>query len=178
MSNNETIFKPLILAAQQGDAVSYSELLKGISSFLKSYLRKRIFEKNEIDEVIQEILMSVHKSLHTYDYQKSFMSWLLAITEYKIVDHIRSFKKHSGQIELNEISNFLNISNSDLELKLEIEKAMMSLSDRERNVISRLKIQGESVLEVAQQLKLTEANVKVIAHRAYLNLRTFLGNGS
>lgn len=175
MSDNETFFKLLMNKTQGGDGDSYTQLLEGLSSFLKNYLRKRIFDQSEIDEVTQEILMAVHKSLHTYDNQKSFMGWFLAIAEYKIVDYIRSLKKRSNTVDLNSISNFFTISNSDSDLKLDIEKAINNLNPREKHVLTLIKMDGQSINEVAKQLNLTEANVKVIAHRAYINLKTYLG---
>jgi DNA-directed RNA polymerase specialized sigma24 family protein len=63
LSDNETLFKQLVTKAQDGDGASYTELLQGLNSFLKNYLRKRIFDQNEIDEVTQEILVAVHKSV-------------------------------------------------------------------------------------------------------------------
>lgn len=175
LSDNETVFKQLIIKAQIGDGVAYTELLQGLGSFLRNYLRKRIFNQNEIDEVLQETLVAVHKSLHTYDAKKTFMGWFLAIVEYKIIDYIRTLKKHSSTVDINSISNFLSVSNSDSDLKIDIEKAINTLNSREKNVLTLIKVDGQSINEVAKQLNLTEANVKVIAHRAYINLKTYLG---
>lgn len=178
LSENETLFKRLMSKAQEGDGTSYTELLQGLSLFLKNYLRKRIFAQSEIDEVTQEILLAVHKSLHTYNSEKSFMGWFLAIAEYKIVDYIRGLKKHSSSVDLDSISNFFATSSSDADLKIDIEKAINSLNSREKSVLTLIKVDGQSIDEVAKRLNLTEANVKVIAHRAYLNFRTYLGIGS
>jgi RNA polymerase sigma-70 factor, ECF subfamily len=175
LSENETLFKQLIQKAQGGDGASYAELLQGLNSFLKNYLRKRIFDQNEIDEVTQEILLAVHKSLHTYDTKKSFMGWFLAIAEYKIVDYIRSLKKRSNTLDLNSVASFFAVSNSDSDLKLDVERAINNLSSREKDVLTLIKVDGQSINAVAKQLNLTEANVKVIAHRAYLNIKTYLG---
>lgn len=177
MSENETIFQQLMSKAQKGDSAAYRELLSGVSLFLQNYLRKRIFEKNEIEEVLQEILMAVHKSLHTYDSNKSFMSWLLAITEYKVVDFIREFKKHSVSTDLESVSTFFAGTYADSDLRIDIDRAISRLTEREKNVLTLLKIEGQSAQEVAEKLNLTEANVKVIAHRAYHQLRTMLGMG-
>jgi len=178
LSDNETVFKKLIIKAQRGDKATYSELLQGLNSFLKNYLRKRILAQNDIDEVIQEILVAVHKSLHTYDAEKSFMGWFLAIVEYKIIDYIRALKKHSSHLDLDSISHFFAVSNSDSDLKMDIEKAMNSLNLKEKNVITLMKVDGLSISEVAEQLNLTEANVKVIAHRAYINIKAYFGSRS
>lgn len=175
LSENETVFKNLATSAQTGDVAAYRELLTGLYSFLKNYLQKRIFERSDIEEVTQEILMAVHKSLHTFDPQKSFMSWLLAITEYKVVDYLRELKKHSSQSDFDSLSNFFSGTQADSDLRIDIDKAMNRLNARERTVLKLLKVEGQSVNEVANQLNLTEGNVKIIAHRAYTNLRIYLG---
>ena len=171
LSDNETLFKLLMKKTQDGDGTSYTKLLEGLSIFLKHYLRKRIFDRNEIDEVTQEILLAVHKSLHTYDNTKSFMGWFLAITEYKIVDFVRSLKKRSKTLDLNSIASFFDVSNSDSDLKIDIEKAINNLSSREKDVLTLIKADGHSINEVAKQLNLSE----VIAHRAYINIKIYLG---
>ena len=175
MSDNETVFKKLMIEAQKGNSTAYGELLKGLCLFLKNYLRKRIFDPTDIEEVVQEILMAVHKSMHTYDGQKPFMSWVLAITEYKIVDYIRELKKRTAPSDLEAIANFFARLHSDSDLKMDIDKAMNKLNTREQTVLNLLKIEGQSVNQVAEQLNLTESNVKVIAHRAYTSLKIYLG---
>lgn len=177
MLDNETQFKQVMIKAQAGDSGAYSELLLGLVSFLKNYLKRRIFDKNEIEEVIQEILLALHKSLHTYDSEKSFMSWLMSIVEYKIIDYIRALQKHKS-VNIESIPNIFASMNTDSDLKLDLEKAISGLSSREQNILTRLKVEGHSINEVAKQLKLSGANVKVIAHRAYLNLKKQFGAGS
>lgn len=176
MSLNETIFKELIIKAQGGDSKTYNEFLTQISSFLKNYLRRRIFAQNEIEEVIQEILLAVHKSLHTFDSKKSFMGWFMSIVEYKVVDYIRVTEKVMLSKNMQDIPNISYYLNSDSDLKVDIEKAFSNLNLKEKNVLTLLKIEGQSVHVVAKQLEMTESNVKVTAHRAYINLRKYLGS--
>lgn len=175
MYDNETNFKDLMLKTQQGDSVSYRELMLSLSGFLKNYLRRRIFEKNDIEEVIQEILLALHKSKHTYDSEKPFMGWFMSVVEYKITDYIRSKQKQSTQQGLDSIAEFFQAAQIDSDLKLDIETAMQSLSQNEKTVITEMKIKGHSVSEVATALNLSEANVKVIAHRAFNQLKKNLG---
>ena len=176
MSDNETVFKQLIQKSQNGDRNAYTQLLQGLSLFLNNYLKKRVFNKSEIEEVTQEILMAVHKSLHTYNSDKAFMSWFLSITEYKVIDYIRQLKNNMIDIESSSVSEFASMLSTDSDLKIDLEKALNQLSTREKQVFTLLKVNGLSISEVALDLKISEANVKVIAHRAYLNLKIFLGS--
>jgi RNA polymerase sigma-70 factor (ECF subfamily) len=51
---------------------------------------------------------------------------------------------------------------------------MRQLTPAQRVVIERLKLKEMTVREVARETGMTEANVKVIAHRGYAVLRKFL----
>lgn len=175
--DNESAFKQLTTMAQAGDSVAYRELLGGLYSFLRNYLKRRIFEQNEIEEVVQEVLMAVHKSLHTYDSQRPFMGWFMSIVEYKVTDYIRAQQKQKANVTLESIAEVLKSVAADSDLKLDIEKAISNLSHNEKSVLTELKLKGHSVMEVAKALKLSESNVKVIAHRAYVNLKKQFGAG-
>ncbi len=176
MSLNETVFKELVIKAQGGDSKAYNEFLTQISSFLKNYLRRRIFAQNEIEEVTQEILLAVHKSLHTFDSKKSFMGWFMSIAEYKIVDYIRATEKAMLSKNAQVFPHISYYLNSDSDSKVDIEKAFSKLNIKEKNVLTLLKIEGQSVDAVAKQLEMSESNVKVTAHRAYINFRKYLGS--
>ena len=172
---NETAFQQLMIKAQVGDRDAYYQLLSELNSFLSNYLRKRIFDHNEIEDVSQKILLAVHKSLNTYNKDKSFMSWLIAITEYKIIDYIRSLKKHSSLADSHLATLLPSSVYMNTDLKIDIDRAISSLSAKEKTIFTMLKIEEQPVSEVAKKLNLSEANVKVIAHRACINLKLYLG---
>lgn len=178
MYNNETSFKKLMLMTQAGDSLSYRNLMLSLSEFLKNYLRRRIFEKNDIEEVIQEILLALHKSKHTYDSDKPFMGWFMSIVEHKITDYIRVKQKQNSQLNLESLAQVFQDAQVDSDLKLDIESALNNLSQNEKAVITQLKVNGYSVAEVALALGLSESNVKVIAHRAYNQLKKQFGERS
>ena len=58
--------------------------------------------------------------------------------------------------------------------RADLAQAMRQLTPAQRVVIERLKLQEMTVKDVARETGMSEANVKVIAHRAYAVLRKFL----
>ena len=58
--------------------------------------------------------------------------------------------------------------------RADLAKAMRQLSPAQRVVIERLKLQEMTVRQVAEETGMSEANVKVIAHRGYAVLKKFL----
>lgn len=175
MFDNETVFKTAMIKSQDGDKSAYHDLLKNLNSFLTNYLKKRIFNSSEIEEVIQEILLAVHKSKHTYDSSKSFMSWFMSIVEYKIIDYIRTIEKNKKTMSIDDLNLLMNGFNLNSDLKIDIEIALNKLNSKEKAIFNLLKTEGQSVQQVAKEMNLTESNVKIIAHRAYINLKKILG---
>jgi RNA polymerase sigma-70 factor (ECF subfamily) len=58
-----------------------------------------------------------------------------------------------------------------------LRAALDSLPERQREVVSALKLRDESVKEVSERLGMSVSSVKVTAHRGYRALRRLLGNG-
>jgi len=56
-----------------------------------------------------------------------------------------------------------------------IHAAVAMLPARQREVVQSLKLQEESVREVAGRLRMSESAVKVTAHRGYRTLKRLLG---
>jgi len=56
-----------------------------------------------------------------------------------------------------------------------IKAALESLPERQREVVSALKLRDESVKEISERLGMSQSAVKVTAHRGYKALRRLLG---
>ena len=173
MSSRDHLLGELMKEAQAGNESSYQTLLTEVYMFLESYLNSKIFNKSQIDDVIQETLMAVHNSRATYDNSKSFMSWLLAITHYKVSDQLRvQFKQKTQELEDTHIDSNADTLNKLIEhenFQL-LNQALSELEEKPKQIVTLLKLEGLKISEVADRLKLTESNVKVIAHRAYQSL--------
>ena len=173
MTSRDQLLGELMLEAQGGNSTSYETLLSEVYVFLESYLNSKVYNKSQIDDVIQEIILAIHNSRHTFDSSKSFMSWLLAIAHYKVSDHLRfEFKQKTQELE----DSILDASSDALTTLIESQNAQLlhqainELDQKPREIIKLLKIDGCKISEVSLQLNLSESNVKVIAHRAYQSL--------
>lgn len=173
MSSKDKLLSELMKEAQEGNSLSYETLLSEVWVFLQGYLNSKVYNKSQVDDIAQEVLIAIHKYRHTFNSDKSFLSWMLAIAHHKITDHLRVQYKQQIQ-ELDEtvidptpdaLNNLIN--NQRIEI---LQQAINELDPKPREVISLLKFEGLKISEVSVRLKLSESNVKVIAHRAYQNL--------
>jgi len=57
---------------------------------LRSYIAKRVRERDAVDDILQEIFLKAHTSLHTLKSPGRITAWLYRITANAITDHYRS----------------------------------------------------------------------------------------
>ena len=59
---------------------------------LRSFITKRVRERDAVDDILQEIFLKVNTSLHTVKSHSSISAWLYRIAANSIADHYRSQK--------------------------------------------------------------------------------------
>lgn len=177
----ETRIRPLFLAALAGDAAAYRAFLDGISPRLRGYLRQMLAkagraEPSEAEDVLQETLLALHLSRHTYDLASPVTAWAHAIARYKLVDHLRRSGRHAGNLPLDDEAFQLAGAPEDAasEARLDLERALETLPERTRGLIDRVKLQGTSVAEAAAAAGMTETAAKVAIHRGLQAMARFL----
>ena len=173
----------LMRGAQAGDEVVYAELLVLLASATGRYVRRKYGNVSWIDDVVQETLWTVHRARHTYDPCRPFAPWFYAIVATRVVDvWRREHRVATREVSGDEIPDMAGSpseaegdrSNVDLDVE-RIRAAVRSLPPRQRVVVQALKYRGESVRAASVRLGMTEASVKVTAHRGYNALRRLLG---
>lgn len=168
-----------VILAQGGDKKAYTALLSEISVFIRNILVGGLTNPDWADDIAQEVLISVHKALKTYDPQRPFRPWLMALVNFRRTDFLR---KHyaSAQDKKTDLEDYTfqtqNVTNPTHagEYK-DIERALAVLPEKQRRIFTRVKIEGYSVKEVAEELGMSESAVKVSAHRTQKKLQDDLG---
>lgn len=165
-------------AAQSGDKKAYNTLLSAIAPALRRFVQGRIFNTDAIEDIVQEILMAIHKSRHTYDISQPFERWMYGVARYKMIDYLRKMTRHTKKEILSDTcETFLpQPSNSNTEgvLSQDLETAMGQLPDKQRKIINLMKIDGFSIAETAEKMAMSESAVKVAAHRGYKKMQDWL----
>lgn len=169
----------LMIKGLAGDSRAYGELLEESERIVRSYLFKRIKNFHDIDDVIQDILLSIHKARHTYDGNRPYEPWLYAIANYRLQDYLRKHYadplRFAGEITEVEAISAENITSYDVtktgisyeEISGEVEK----LKGKQPQILRMLHKDGHTIKEVAEKINMNESAVKVAAHRAYKVLR-------
>lgn len=177
----EKQLRPVFIAALAGDAAAYRRFLDMISARLRGYLRQMLAragrtEPSEAEDVLQEALLALHLSRHTYDPGSPVTAWAHAIARYKLVDHLRRSGRHAANLPIDDEAFQLAgpPEAAASEAKLDLARAMEVLPERTRDLIDKVKIQGTSVAEAAGAAGMTETAAKVAIHRGLQAMAKFL----
>ena len=157
-----------------GDAQAYATLLKETARLLRPFLAKRLYSSTEVDDVLQEILISLHKARHTYDGERPYKPWVYAIAKFRLQDHLRAhYADHLHHaVELSELENSLSDDVTETGFSYEsISGEVHKLSEKQATILQLMHQDGYTAKEVAEKIGMTESAVKVAAHRAYKVLR-------
>lgn len=170
-------FAKLMAKAQGGSVQDYITLLTDITPWIRAFCKKRVGYLGMTEDIVQEVLISIHKARHTYDPKRKFGPWLFAITRYTMIDYLRSQTRFSKQtsVEDDVLDRLINSANMETrdepEGKEIMNEAIESLDPMYKEVLILTKVKGLSIRETASSLGIGESAVKVRAHRAVSMLK-------
>lgn len=173
----------LMRQAQHGDADAYRALLTAVTPRIRRIVgaRRGFLSAADIEDVVQDVLLSVHSVLATYDPSRPFMPWLMAIVRNRLVDATRRYgRQHAHETQVDDVqvtsgdvaTNTADEGIGDLEL---LDQAIRTLPAGQRQAIELLKLREMSLKEASAASGTSVTALKVATHRAIASLRRILG---
>jgi RNA polymerase sigma-70 factor (ECF subfamily) len=160
--------------AQDGDHEAYRAVLDDVTTMLKGFLRRRLADPEDAADVLQEILMTVHRARHTYDAGRPFEPWLFAIAHHALTDHARR-RRRIAPVEMLSHEELPDTAAEDgFEPSEILENALARLPQQQREAFEMLKLEGLSVAAAAARVGASPGTLRVRAHRAYKAIRALL----
>lgn len=173
----EAQWRALMRAAQDGDNGAYSRLLAEMLPLLRGYVGRKWRSPQDVEDIVQDILMSLHSVRHTYDPGRPFIPWLMTISSRRIADAARrlsSRASHETTVETmpetfsgDDTKSAQDTSDDQEALQL----ALSSLPEGQRRAIELMKLQGLSLQEASDRTGKSVASLKVTVHRAVRAMR-------
>jgi RNA polymerase sigma-70 factor (ECF subfamily) len=179
---DDTLLVTLMTRVQAGDPEAYEDLLDDLLPRVRRLvLRQRSFLRaQDIDDLVQDILLSVHVARATYNSTRPFLPWLLAIVRNRLADAARLHASRSAhEVLVDEIDvtfpsdepNYLTEGYRDPQA---LKRAMGALPRGQRTAIELLKLRDMSLREAAIASGTSIGALKVATHRAMSALRKML----
>ena len=172
----------LMQRAQAGEHTAYAELLREITPLLRSEIRRRrrFLPSQDVEDLVQDVLLSLHVVRATYDPARPFLPWLMAITHNRVVDGIRrQIRRGANEVAVGEPPETFacDATNSPVEAYGDPEAlrlALQRLPQGQRTAIEMVKLREMSLKEASTASGMSVAALKVAVHRGIGALRKAL----
>ncbi len=159
---------------------TYSKFCKLVFNLALQYVQNT----EDAEEITQDVFVSIHHSLQTFQQNAQIQTWIYRITINKSLDFIkaRNRKKRFAFItalfyedgnELKNLTHHFNHPGILLEQKEDLERLFYhinSLPDNQKTVLILSKIEQKSQKEVAEIMNISIKAVESLLQRAKTNL--------
>ncbi len=171
----------------------FSEIWHGYYPRLTVYLRRvfGITRREEVEELIQEILLKVYRNRDRYDRKHALSTWVYRIARNYAIDYLRKRDPRQRKIlpcasdegvgipmEVGQkyISRVDPVVEDVLkkEAREAVRRALASLDRKDRNIVFLRYYEELTCREIGKILKLPEGTVKSRCHRIRGELRILL----
>ena len=177
LAERDQIWSQLMCAAQAGERAPYERLLREITPFIRSIARKHSQNRADIEEMVQETLLTIHRVRHTFDPARPFGPWLAAIASRRSIDALRRrMRVTKYESAPNEAYETFSDPSANTEVESirsaeEVGEMLRHLPPRQREALEALKIRQMTLAEASAASGQSIGALKVNVHRALKALR-------
>ena len=176
-SSQENDWAVWMRAAMTGDAGAYRQLLVSVAPHVRAVARsgcRRLgAPESEAEDVVQEVLLTIHLKRGTWDQSRPIGPWVAAITRNKLIDVLRR-RGRRVSVPIEEVMDSLQAEDQTPELSgHEIDTLLGHLKAQQREIVKSISLNGNSIRETADRLQMTEGAIRVALHRALKTLGAF-----
>jgi len=174
----------LMQRAQGGSEGAYASLLQELPEIIGRMVRRQMayVSPSDREDLVQEVLLSVHAARATYDPRRPFFPWLKAIVVNRAIDLMRRQKRHGTAHPLTDelAADIADDSAADAVARYDsvdaLQRAIGELPEGQRSAIELLKLREMSLNEAAAATGMSVSALKASVHRAVRRLRVALSS--
>lgn len=151
-----------------GDLKAFETLYARHSGKVYAYLRKKLPQREEQDEVFQKAFLKFHNSRASFDFQYSVLQWLFVIAKTSLMDHLRQRGRQESLVEA------LAIDVSPPSEGASASELVEKLPEAQRQIVQMRTMDELSYQEIAKRVGQSEASVRQSFSRAVKKLRAMI----
>jgi RNA polymerase sigma-70 factor (ECF subfamily) len=175
----------LLARVAQGDQAAFATLYDQIAPRVLGLVRRLLRDHAQSEEVTQEIFLEIWQTATRYDSNKGGAStWIMTMAHRRAVDRVRASqasRDRDTKIGIRDYdAQYDNVSET-VQTRVEherVEKAMLRLTELQRQAVSLAYYGGYSHSEVATLLSVPIGTVKTRLRDGMIRLRDELGVAS
>ena len=159
--------------ARQGDRQAFGVLVQAYQRPVYNLTYRMLGDAQEAEDAAQETFLRAYASLHRYDPEHKFSTWLFSIANHHCIDRLRKRRMTYVSFEDNPVVQNLEGTSPqperravDREQQLEVQTLLNGLAPEYRTPLILRYWEEYSYEEIAQAMELTVAAVKSRLFRA------------
>jgi len=170
----------LIQGVLEGSQRDFEQLVKKYEKNLFRTAIGFLHDRQDAEEVVQDVFLKVYRSLSTFDHRAGLATWLYRITVNESLNFLRRRKRRSL---ITSLTGLFGIPSPDgipdkqlleQDRKEIIRKALDKLPRKQRTAFVLMKYEEMSQKETARVMGTSEGAVEQLIIRARNNLKKFL----
>jgi RNA polymerase sigma-70 factor (ECF subfamily) len=187
MTQQET---ELIIRAQNGNVSAFEELIYNYDKKVLALAMKYVKNEDDAKDIYQDVFIRVYKGLKKFQFNSEFSTWLYRIVvnvclTHKTSSSRREFVSIHPDSEDENLNTGLDIEDlepiperavTSREISEHIEKALETLSPRQKMIFILKHYEGYKLREIAEMLSCGEGTIKKYLFDAVRKMRTQLAD--
>lgn len=175
-TSREDHLKQLMLSSLKGDRNAYREFLLAITPLITSIAHKA-FNKGDVDDIVQDIYISIHKSLASFDKGRAVTPWVVAIANRRVVDYIRKVTRRNDKEFHTDDGDVTNFADDAKDYTEELPPFLDLVPSDTKKAIVLTKIEGYSTEEAAKILGIKNNALRTKISRGFSLIRKKIEEG-
>ena len=153
--------KDIIKKIRNGEINYYSFIVKKYTTSIYRYIERKLFKKDETDDLVQNVFISFYKAMEKFDEERPIKPYLFQIVQNELKMYFRSYKK---SFPLDE-----GITSDDKKEEFKIEDIKL-LNSQEKEIFRHIS-EGYNYKEIAKIFKKPINTIKSIVRRGRIKIK-------
>ena len=165
--------KDTLIKASRGDMSAFEEIYRLSSGFVYSVALRITRNRDDAQEVAQEVFLKIYRKLRSFRFQASFKTWAYRVTANAAINSYRRRAKEmarSGDFDIAiKTEGVCEVVESEVDQKdnqEQVSKLLEELNPDQRTCVVLRELEGLSYKEIAKALKININTVRSRLKRA------------
>ena len=148
------------------------KLYRDFHTKVLGYMHSKLTNSHTAEDLTEDVFVKVYEKIDSFDEAKaSFSTWIYTIARNTLIDYFRTMKQYEEVPETKEADYNLEDEVLDSEDLSKLAAALRTLDERSRDIIVLRFYQGKTLKDIAKQLGISYAYVKLLQNNAFVKLK-------
>jgi RNA polymerase sigma-70 factor (ECF subfamily) len=175
----------LVGLVKAGHSEIYDEIVKRYEKKLFSYIYRLVGNKEEAEDILQNVFVKAYRNIRTFDIERKFSSWIYRIAHNEAINFLKkkNKKKFISWEDIVTSKDKIETKSEERspidvwirkESAIEVKKAMERLPEKYRKVLMLRYFSEKSYEEIGKTLKSPVNTVGTLINRAKKKLMAII----